>query len=85
MKHVKVSELKARLSAYLREVRSGETIVVMDRLTPIARLVSLELDSEDLSVIEPRRDASELRKLKPVRPRKRVNVVELLRESRDQR
>jgi prevent-host-death family protein len=36
---VRVAELKARLSAYLRKVRAGETITVFDRDTPIARLV----------------------------------------------
>ncbi len=38
---VRVAELKARLSAYLRKVRAGETITVFDRDTPIARLVPL--------------------------------------------
>lgn len=31
----------ARLSAYLRRVRRGETITVLDRETPIARIVPL--------------------------------------------
>ena len=38
---VRVAKLKARLSAYLRKVRDGETITVLDRDTPIARLVPL--------------------------------------------
>ncbi len=38
---VRVAELKARLSAYLRKVRGGESITVLDRDTPIARLVPL--------------------------------------------
>ena len=36
---VKIAELKARLSAYLRSVRAGDEIIVKDRDTPIARLV----------------------------------------------
>ena len=36
---VKIAELKARLSAYLRSVRAGDEIIVQDRDTPIARLV----------------------------------------------
>ena len=39
MTRAKVSELKARLSAYLAEVRGGGEVIVYDRATPIARLV----------------------------------------------
>ncbi len=34
-----VSTLKARLSEYLRAVRRGETIAVLDRETPVAEIV----------------------------------------------
>lgn len=39
MKQVRIAELKARLSEYLRAVRRGETVAVLDRETPIARIV----------------------------------------------
>lgn len=39
---VPVATLKARLSEYLRRVKAGETVVVTDRGTPVARLVPLE-------------------------------------------
>lgn len=44
-----VSELKAKLSAYLREVRRGGEVQVVDRGIPIARLVPLapERDADD--------------------------------------
>lgn len=42
MKPVGVAELKARLSEYLRAVRRGRDVVVMDRDQPIARLVPYE-------------------------------------------
>lgn len=42
MKEVRIAELKARLSEYLRAVRRGETIAVLDRETPIARLVPVQ-------------------------------------------
>lgn len=38
MKAVGVRELKARLSAYLREVRAGEVILVTDRHEVVAEL-----------------------------------------------
>ena len=42
MKEVRIAELKARLSEYLRAVRRGETIAVLDRETPIARIVPVQ-------------------------------------------
>jgi len=38
-KTVKVAELKAQLSAYLRAARRGQAVTVCDRDTPVARLV----------------------------------------------
>jgi prevent-host-death family protein len=85
MTRVKVSELKARLSAYLRDVKNGETIVVCDRLTPIARLAPIESQGEGLLLMEPRRAGRGRKMVKPVRLRKKVDLVDLLRESRDHR
>jgi prevent-host-death family protein len=39
MRTARVAELKARLSEYLRVVRGGQTVTVLDRQTPIARIV----------------------------------------------
>ena len=39
MKAVRIAELKSRLSEYLRAVRNGETISVLDRETPVAQIV----------------------------------------------
>jgi antitoxin (DNA-binding transcriptional repressor) of toxin-antitoxin stability system len=38
MKEVRIAELKARLCEYLRVVRGGETIAVLDREAPIAQI-----------------------------------------------
>ena len=38
MRQVRIAELKSRLSEYLRAVRGGETIAVLDRETPIAQI-----------------------------------------------
>ncbi|WP_420621758.1 type II toxin-antitoxin system Phd/YefM family antitoxin [Candidatus Poriferisodalis sp.] len=47
---VSVSELKANLSRYLREVRRGGELQVTDRGTPVARLVPpAEPEDEHLS------------------------------------
>ena len=47
MSTASVSELKARLSAYLREVRQGGEVQVLDRGKPVARLVPLATDRVD--------------------------------------
>ena len=39
MKEVRIAELKARLSEYIRAVRNGESISVLDRDTPVAQIV----------------------------------------------
>jgi prevent-host-death family protein len=49
-KTVRVAELKAGLSAYLREARAGGTVVVCDRDTPVARLVPYTAQPEALPV-----------------------------------
>jgi prevent-host-death family protein len=42
MARVSVSELKANLSRYLREVRRGGEVEIVDRGFPVARLVAVE-------------------------------------------
>lgn len=85
MKSVKISELKARLSEYLGHVRHGETVVVCDRNTPVAKLVPYEDRFDELRIEGPTLPRRELKKIRGVRPRVPVDVVRLLRESRDQR
>ena len=44
-KQVGIAELKSRLSEYLRTVRRGETIYVLDRETPVAQSVPVRRKS----------------------------------------
>ena len=85
MKSAKVSELKAKLSAYLADVRRGDSVVVYDRHTPIAHLIPIPDESDDLVIIDAVAPPSTLKNLKGVRPRKRIHVGNLLRESRGDR
>jgi len=39
MSNVRIADLKARLSEHLRAVRRGRSLTVLDRDTPIARIV----------------------------------------------
>jgi len=85
MKSANVSELKAKLSAYLAEVRRGGTVLVYDRSTPIARLVPFQEEPDDLVLIEPSASTADLKRIKGVRPNKRIDLDKLLRETRGDR
>ncbi len=52
-KTVRVAELKARLSEYLRAARRGHPVTVFDRDTPIARLVPYGAEGGPLPVRQP--------------------------------
>jgi len=54
MRRSSVSYLKAHLSAELKAVQAGETVVVMDRDHPVARLVPL-VEPGSIEVREPLR------------------------------
>lgn len=80
---VKVAELKARLSEYLRRVRRGETVTVLDRETPIARLVPYSADAISLRVRRPDRGSPGLHAIRLPPPLGTgVDVVALLLEER---
>jgi prevent-host-death family protein len=80
-RQVRVAQLKARLSEYLRMVRRGHAVTVLDRDTPIARIVPH--DAPELRVRQPAPRVA-LRDV-PVPPPldlKGLDVVELLRAER---
>ena len=85
MKKTKVSELKSKLSAYLADVRRGETIIVCDRNTPIARIVPFEDGVDDFKIDEATRPWTDVKKIKGVHSSKPINVDKLLREMRGDR
>ena len=83
MKSVKIAELKAKLSEHLREVRRGHSVTVVDRETPIARLVPYTSDAEGLTIRKPLRRRRSLRLVPLPSPLKLgIDVVELLLEER---
>ena len=63
MKAVGIAELKARLSEHLRSVRKGRTLTVLDRHTPVARIVPYAAEP-----LEVRHATRRLRDLAPPPP-----------------
>jgi prevent-host-death family protein len=53
MRTAKISELKAKLSAHIQYVKNGEEVLILDRNTPVARLVPA-VPSEEYSERERR-------------------------------
>jgi prevent-host-death family protein len=82
MKSVRVAELKARLSEYLRSVRGGHEITVYDRDQPIARIVPFAPGGV-LTVREPTHAYRTLGDIAmPPRAKLDIDAVELLLEDR---
>lgn len=53
MEQVRIAQLKARLSHYVRLAERGERIEILDRNRPIARLVPLDDEADDLELTLP--------------------------------
>lgn len=85
MKQAQIAQLKAHLSQYLAEVRRGDTVIVCDRNTPIARLVPYTEPGDDFVVHEPTWSAADLKSVPGVKLKRGADLVRILRESRDQR
>jgi prevent-host-death family protein len=51
MKTAAVTELKNRLSHYLRIVARGESVTILDRGRPVARLTRVEADGAEIEVL----------------------------------
>jgi prevent-host-death family protein len=81
MSDVRIADLKARLSEHLRSVRNGDSLTVLDRNTPIARIVPYAAAS-----LEVRKATRRLRDLKlPAKPKTATDSVALLIEDRRRR
>lgn len=64
MRAVRIAELKSRLSEHLRAVRRGHSLTVMDRSTPVARIVPFET-ANDVVITRPAPDAPPIGRWKP--------------------
>jgi prevent-host-death family protein len=81
MSDVRIADLKARLSEHLRSVRNGGTVTVLDRDTPVARIIPVTAPS-----LEIRKARRRLRDLKvPPKLSKRTDSTAALIEDRRRR
>jgi antitoxin (DNA-binding transcriptional repressor) of toxin-antitoxin stability system len=81
MSNVRIAALKARLSEHLRSVRNGNALTVLDRDTPIARIIPYTAQP-----LEIRKAKRRLRDLKlPPKPSKRTDSLAVLVEDRRRR
>src|SRR5262245_52898796 len=82
---VQIARLKAQLSGYLRSVRRGGEIIVMDRKTPVARIVPHEeVPPHQLQVRPPIPGATPLSRLElPPFPCEVPDVMPFLLEDRE--
>ena len=80
-----ISEFKAHLSSFVAAVRGGETVLVCDRKTPVARLVPLSHAADDLVIDEAIDRLPPLARIRSIPLNREVDVVQLLRSDRDQR
>jgi prevent-host-death family protein len=82
MKKVGIADLKSRLSEYLRAVRRGETIAVLDRQTPVAQIVPVPRQVP-LRVREPAPEAPAPNEIPLPKPLNlKVDIVQLLLKER---
>ena len=84
MKSVRIAELKSRLSEYLRAVRNGETITVLDRETPVAQIVPVPVRQRvTLRIRKPAAGTPPPNRVKLPKPLKLdIDIVDLLLEER---
>jgi len=78
---VRIADLKARLSEHLRSVRNGGTVTVLERDTPVARIVPYA--AQPLEIRKAKRRLRDLRL--PPKPSKRTDSVALVVEDRRRR
>ena len=83
MTGIRIADLKSRLSEHLRKVRRGSSLTILDRDTPIARIVPWKAGNGSLKLRAPVPGAPKLQRV-PLPPPLglRGDVVKLLMEER---
>lgn len=96
MRTATITEAKNRLSALIEEVKAGQTVLILDRGVPVARLSSASEEGPDdldgrikrlerRGIVRRRRGGGSLERLlrePPPKPRGDVSIVDVLLEER---
>ncbi len=77
---VKIAEFKSHLSQYIKNVRKGHAITLLDRETPVARVLPYPIMQGRLTIRKPRRKVKEIR-LPPLL-KKGIDSLSVLLEER---
>ncbi len=85
MLSVNIAVLKARLSFYLGQVKQGNEILVMDRNTPVARMLPSAGRAQGVVLIKAKKSPSSLKAMKFHPVKRKTNSVELIQEERQRR
>lgn len=84
MTSVGIAQLKAHLSRYVRSIRRGETVVVLDRNEPVARIVPFRSEQTILPIRQPLKPLQDFVLPQPVSTPV-DSLAALLEERRDRR
>ena len=98
MKTATISDTKNRLSYYIDQVRHGETIIILDRDKPVARLESILSSPESAEngrlerlvragLVRPpiKKLSAAFLKSRPLKPKQPANLVQAVIEDREDR
>jgi len=85
MKRIRIAELKSHLSEHLRDVRREKTITVLDRDTPVARIVPIRQNELHIRHAEPNAPPLGKIRLPRVRTKLPFDIVDLVLEGRAKR
>jgi prevent-host-death family protein len=85
MKRVGIAELKSHLSEHLRSAEAGETIEVMDRARPIAKVVPFDADAGGLELIPASRSFASVRRVRLAPAKLAMTSLEALQHDRGSR
>lgn len=86
-----ISQVKNRLSAYLKKVRAGESVLILDRDQPIARIEPVRNEDDpdgriaslaSQGLLKPASKPLPLRMLKSIKPIRGSSVLQALLEER---
>jgi prevent-host-death family protein len=82
----KIAELKANLSRYLRMVKTGQDITIVDRETPIARIVPIKKPGKLSITLADKSFIAAAKSIRRRRTRTRgIDSLKILREERERR